>query len=157
MHWHSASKTHIAMCYDTTNYNSEDSIRISLPFLKIILSPVACKDVLGYTLAVKQQDTSCLVLPWLLELLAAQLSELNHGTDSLNAIDKTRHAGSGTPVCPSGTFAVGYVMDGWERWGGHVPVSPFHQGHWGCLPIQSHDIRSAVDWILLCPGLLRNS
>ncbi|XP_073704704.1 uncharacterized protein [Garra rufa] len=38
---------------------------------------------------------------------------------SLNAIDtifSTRSLGSGEPNCPAGTFAAGYVMDGWEKW-----------------------------------------
>ncbi|KAL1276184.1 hypothetical protein QQF64_035807 [Cirrhinus molitorella] len=38
---------------------------------------------------------------------------------SLNAIDtifSTRSRGSGEPNCPAGTFAAGYVMDGWEKW-----------------------------------------
>ncbi|KAL1276439.1 hypothetical protein QQF64_036062 [Cirrhinus molitorella] len=38
---------------------------------------------------------------------------------SLNAIDtifSTRSLGSGEPNCPAGTFASGYVMDGWEKW-----------------------------------------
>ncbi|KAL1279027.1 hypothetical protein QQF64_025700 [Cirrhinus molitorella] len=37
---------------------------------------------------------------------------------SLNAIDtifSTRSLGSGEPNCPAGTFASGYVMDGWEK------------------------------------------
>ncbi|RXN12008.1 G2 M phase-specific E3 ubiquitin- ligase-like protein [Labeo rohita] len=38
---------------------------------------------------------------------------------SLNAIDtifSTRSLGSGEPNCPAGTFAAGYVMDGWKKW-----------------------------------------
>ncbi|RXN02418.1 Helicase-like transcription factor [Labeo rohita] len=38
---------------------------------------------------------------------------------SLNAIDtifSTRSLGSGEPNCPTGTFAAGYMMDGWEKW-----------------------------------------
>ncbi|RXN06059.1 Helicase-like transcription factor [Labeo rohita] len=38
---------------------------------------------------------------------------------SLNAIDtifSTRSLGLGEPNCPAGTFAAGYVMDGWEKW-----------------------------------------
>ncbi|RXN19561.1 Helicase-like transcription factor [Labeo rohita] len=38
---------------------------------------------------------------------------------SLNAIDTiflTRTLGSGETNCPAGTFAAGYMMDGWEKW-----------------------------------------
>ncbi|RXN10912.1 Fanconi anemia group A [Labeo rohita] len=38
---------------------------------------------------------------------------------SLNAIEtifSMRSLGSGEPNCPAGTFAAGYMMDGWKKW-----------------------------------------
>ncbi|RXN15827.1 Helicase-like transcription factor [Labeo rohita] len=38
---------------------------------------------------------------------------------SLNAIDtifSMRSLGLAEPNCPAGTFAAGYMMDGWEKW-----------------------------------------
>ncbi|KAL0170994.1 hypothetical protein M9458_035590, partial [Cirrhinus mrigala] len=67
---------------------------------------------------------SCLVIvSSISETLFALLSKQKRNMDlinwSLNAIDtifSTRSLGSGEPNCPAGTFAAGYVMDGWEKW-----------------------------------------
>lgn len=63
---------------------------------------------------------SCLILSCV-TFRTSLLSETHHGFVEVVSqrnwrTVSTRHAGSGEPACPDGTFAAEYVMDGWERW-----------------------------------------
>ncbi|KAL1247852.1 hypothetical protein QQF64_023228 [Cirrhinus molitorella] len=95
--------------------------------------PVIVPSLLLLTKAVASSPSPYPISPsWLLlsrlvisisETLLALLSKRKGIMDlinwSLNAIDtifSTRSLGSGEPNCPAGTFASGYVMDGWEKW-----------------------------------------
>ncbi len=41
---------------------------------------------------------------------------INWSLSAIDTIFSTRSLGSGEPVCPDGTFAVGYTRDAWEKW-----------------------------------------
>ncbi len=41
---------------------------------------------------------------------------INWSLSAIDTIFSRRSLGSGEPVCPDGTFAVGYTRDAWERW-----------------------------------------